>query len=171
MPDLSSLPGLTDLGHRVGARLCDRGETVAIAESSAGGLISAALLAVPGASAYFRGGAVVYARVARAALLGIGDDESAGLQAETEPYARFIAARVRDRHGATWGLAESGAAGPTGSRYGDAPGHVALAIIGPSEVGRVVETGLDDRPTNMDLFARLLLALFDDVLAGQGAAR
>ena len=169
MTDFSSLPGLAELGQRVGLRLRERGETVAVAESSAGGLISAALLAVPGASAYFRGGAVVYTRIARAALLGIQDAESAGLQAETEPYARFIGSRVRDTHRATWGIAESGAAGPTGSRYGDAPGHVALAIVGPAEWSGVVETGLTDRPQNMDRFARLLLARFDALLAEPAA--
>ena len=53
---------LVALAERVGERLKARGETIAIAESSAGGLISAALLAIPGASAYFVGGAVVYTR-------------------------------------------------------------------------------------------------------------
>jgi nicotinamide mononucleotide (NMN) deamidase PncC len=95
----------------------------------------------------------------------MSDAEIAQLQAETEPYARFIASRIRERHDATWGLGESGAAGPTGSRYGDAPGHVALAVVGPAARAIIVETGEAKRPLNMDLFARQMLLLFDRVLS------
>jgi nicotinamide-nucleotide amidase len=165
MSDVPVLAPLAELGERVGSRLRQRGDTVAIAESSAGGLISAALLAVPGASAFFLGGAVIYTKTARKELLGMSDAEIAGMQAETEPYAAFIGSRIRERHGATWGLGESGAAGPSGSRYGDAPGHVALAVAGPTARTLVVETGQADRRVNMDLFARRLLLLFDEVLA------
>jgi len=154
MTDDIALPAIAELGGRVGSALRKRGETVAVAESSAGGLISAALLAVPGASAFFLGGAVVYTKAARKALLGMSDAEIAGMQAETEPYARFIGSRMRERHHATWGLGESGAAGPTGSRYGDAPGHAALAVVGPTLRSVIVETGQADRPLNMDLFDR-----------------
>ena len=108
-------------------RLIERKETIAIAESSTGGLIAAALLAVPGASAYFVGGAVVYTKAARLALLGISDDEMKGMRASTEAYALLCARRIRDRHGATWGLGETGATGPTGNRYGDAAGHTCMA--------------------------------------------
>src|ERR1700681_3762949 len=105
---------LLPIVEKIAARLIDRRETIAIAESSTGGLIAAALLAVPGASAYFVGGAVVYTKVARAALLGIGDAEMQGLRPSTEPYALLVAQRVRERHGATWGLGETGATGPSG---------------------------------------------------------
>jgi nicotinamide mononucleotide (NMN) deamidase PncC len=94
----------------------------------------------------------------------MSDAEIAGMQAETEPYAAFIGSRIRERHGATWGLGESGAAGPTGSRYGDAPGHVALAVAGPTARSLIVETGQRDRRVNMDLFARRMLLLFDEAL-------
>jgi nicotinamide-nucleotide amidase len=164
VPAISAMPSIAELGARVASALRKRGETVAVAESSAGGLISAALLAVPGASAYFLGGAVIYTKAARKALLGMSETEIAQLQAETEPYVRFIGSRIRERHNATWGLGESGAAGPTGSRYGDAPGHVALAVVGPMVKSLVVETGQSDRPLNMDLFARQMLLLFDEVL-------
>lgn len=166
MSNVLVLPPLADLGSRVGSALRERGETVAVAESSAGGLISAALLAVPGASAFFLGGAVVYTRAARKALLGMSDADASGMRAETEPYASFIGSRIRGLHGATWGLGESGAAGPTGSRYGDAPGHVAMAVVGTGEmtVTRTVETGDTNRAANMDVFARQVLLLFEEVL-------
>src|SRR3954465_370737 len=104
---------LVPLAQRIALKLIERRQTIAVAESSTGGLISASLLAVPGASAYFLGGAVVYTAAARAALLGIGPADMAGLRSASEPYAALLARRVRERLGATWGLAETGAAGPT----------------------------------------------------------
>src|SRR5271156_1706446 len=103
--------------------LKERGERLAVAESSSGGLISAALLAIPGASAYFLGGAVIYTRRARRELLAIPNEAVAGMRAETEPFALLMARTARDRLHAEWGLAETGAAGPSGSPYGDPPGH------------------------------------------------
>jgi PncC family amidohydrolase len=147
--------------EKVAALLKRRGDSVAVAESSTGGLIAAALLAMPGASAYFLGGAVVYTKAARAALLGIGDAEMASLRPSTEAYARMIAARVRDRHGAVWGIGESGATGPTGNRYGDAAGHSCIAVAGKIEKAITLETGRGDRVGNMRAFAVRAL----DVLA------
>jgi len=158
---------LSVLAARVGETLRARGQTVSVVESSAGGLVSAALLAIPGASAYFRGGAVVYSRRAGRALLGLTAEDMAGMRGETEPYARLVASRVRDTHHTTWGIAESGAAGPSGSPYGDAPGHVCLAVVGGVTVSRTIETGDTDRPRNMEVFARHLLALFDETLRAQ----
>ena len=132
MTDAAALPSLSVLAERVAAQLKARRETVAVAESSAGGLVSAALLAVPGASAYFLGGAVVYSRRAGKALMGLTAADMDGMRAETEPYARLMAARVREAHRARWGLCESGAAGPSGSPYGDPAGHVCLAVAGAS---------------------------------------
>lgn len=166
LADASGLPPLATLAARVAQALRERGETVAVVESSAGGLVSAALLAIPGASVYFVGGAVVYTRKAGKALLGLTADDMLGLRAETEPYAQLIAGNIRDQLGARWGLGESGAAGPTGSRYGDAPGHVCVAVTGPVAKARTIETALSDRAANMDLFARQLLSLFDEVLQG-----
>jgi PncC family amidohydrolase len=154
--------------EKVAALLKRRGESIAVAESSTGGLIAAALLAMPGASAYFLGGAVVYTKAARAALLGIGDAEMAGLRPSTEPYALMIAKRVRDKHGAVWGIGESGATGPTGNRYGDAAGHSCIAIVGPTEKAISLETGKADRAANMRAFAARALELFAETL---GAAR
>jgi PncC family amidohydrolase len=150
--------------EKVAALLKRRGESVAVAESSTGGLIAAALLAMPGASAYFLGGAVVYTKAARAALLGIGDAEMAGLRPSTEPYALMIAKCIRDSHGAVWGLGESGATSPTGNRYGDAAGHSSIAVTGPIERAVTLETGKSDRAGNMDAFAIRALELFAETL-------
>jgi PncC family amidohydrolase len=144
---------LVGLAERISERLRARGETVAVAESSAGGLIAAALLAVPGASAYFLGGAVVYTRQARRGLLAIADDAMAGIRPASEPYAALLARTVRERHGATWGLAETGATGPTGNRYGDPAGHACIGLNGPTERVLTIRTGSADRQANMRAFA------------------
>jgi len=158
---------LLPLADKIAALLKQRRETVAVAESSTGGLISAALLAVPGASAYFVGGAVVYTRSARAALLGVTDAEMAGMRASTEPYALLCARRMRDKNGATWGLGETGATGPTGNRYGDAAGHSCIAVVGPSaERAITLETGSVDRQANMEAFAKRALELLAETIPG-----
>jgi len=144
---------MTELATKVAQRLKERRETIAIGESSTGGLISASLLAVPGASAYFLGGAVVYTGRARVALLDISDEAMAGIRAASEPYAVLVAATVRDRHRATWGLAETGATGPTGNRYGDPAGHSCIAIAGPTQRVLTLRTGNSDRAANMRAFA------------------
>ena len=144
---------LNELAEQIATRLKERRETIAVAESSTGGLISAALLAVPGASAYFLGGAVVYTRQARRALVSIPDAAMAGIRSASEPYATLLARTVRDRHGATWGLSETGASGPTGNHYGDPAGHACIAIAGPSERVLTVRTGSSDRRANMQAFA------------------
>jgi nicotinamide-nucleotide amidase len=156
--------------EKIAARLIERRETVAVAESSTGGLIAAALLAVPGASAYFLGGAVVYTKVSRAALLGIGNAEMTGLRPATEPYALLIARRVSERLGATWGLAETGAAGPKGNGYGDPAGHSCLAITGAGAFERAttLRTGSADRQANMDAFAQRALELLLEVVSVKG---
>jgi len=150
---------LTSLGSAVGDLLKSRKETLAVAESSAGGLINAALVAVPGASAYYLGGVIVYTYAGREALLGIGNADMKGLRSATEPYARLVARRVRDKLGATWGLAETGASGPSGNRYGDAPGHACIAVSGPMEAAVTLETGRDAREANMWAFAQRAVEL------------
>jgi nicotinamide-nucleotide amidase len=161
------MQSLLPLAEKIAALLIERRETIAIAESSTGGLISAALLAVPGASAYFVGGAVIYTKTSRLALLGIGDAEMAGLRPSTENYSLLLARRVRERHDATWGLGETGAAGPSGNRYGDAAGHTCIAIAGPVERAITLETGTADRAANMDAFARRSLELLLEAIAGR----
>lgn len=144
---------LIPIADKVGARLKQRGETIAVAESSTGGLISAALLSLPGASAYFVAGAVVYTKAARAGLLDITDNDLSGFRPSTEAYALLLARRARLRHGAVWGLGETGATGPTGNRYGDAAGHCCIGISGPCEWAVTLETGSTDRLANMRAFA------------------
>lgn len=158
MRDLMPIAELAAAGLRA------RGETIAVAESSAGGLVSAALLAMPGASAYFLGGAVVYTAQARAALLNIHPEDLLGMRPSTEAYALKLARTVRERHGAVWGIGETGATGPAGNRYGDAPGHACIAIAGPFEMALTLETGSDDRQANMRAFAaRALEALIEAI--------
>jgi len=158
------MDAMAELAAKVAQRLKERGETIAIGESSTGGLISAALLAVPGASAYFLGGAVVYTHRARVALLGIGDEAMAGIRSASEPYAALVAATVRERHRATWGLAETGATGPTGNRYGDPAGHSCIAISGPVQRVLTLRTGNADRADNMRAFTLRALAELEAVL-------
>ena len=158
---------LLPIAEKIAGVLIERHETIAIAESSTGGRIAAALLSIPGASAYFVGGAVVYTKVARAALLGIGDADMQGLRPSTEPYAQLNARRVRERHRATWGLGETGATGPTGNRYGDAAGHTCIAVAGPIERSITLETGSADRQANMDAFAKRALDLLYEAISAK----
>jgi nicotinamide-nucleotide amidase len=155
---------LTPLASSLATILQERRQTLAVAESSAGGLISAALLAVPGASAYFVGGAVVYTQAARRALLRIPDESLVGVRSSTEAYAAIKARTVRDLLGATWGLAETGASGPTGNRYGDAPGHACIAVAGPIDRVVTIETRVADREANMWAFAKAALELLQTSL-------
>jgi nicotinamide-nucleotide amidase len=155
---------LLPIAERIAARLKARGETIAVAESSTGGLISAALLAVPGASAYFLGGSVIYTRFARAAFLEIPDPLPGGMRASTEPYATLLARTVRERCKASWGLGETGATGPTGNRYGDAAGHTCIAIDGPVMKVLTLETGSADRVVNMRRFAGEALQMLEKAL-------
>ena len=150
---------LTLLGQTVGELLKTHRHTIAVAESSAGGLISAALVAVPGASAYFLGGGVIYTHEARRSLLAMPDEALEGIRASTEEYALRLARQVRERFGTTWGLSETGATGPTGNRYGDAAGHACFAIVGPVEETLTLETGSPDREANMWTFTQTALDL------------
>jgi len=151
---------MDELAQQIAERLSARQHTIGIAESSAGGLISAALLAVPGASAYFIGGAVVYTRASRSALLNIPESALEGIRPSTEPYALLLAQAAQRQFGTTWALAETGATGPTGNRYGDAPGHACLAVVGPNtERSRTLETASADRQANMQAFAQAALQL------------
>ncbi|HEX2942002.1 MAG TPA: CinA family protein, partial [Rhodopila sp.] len=152
---------LLPLAQKVGARLKARNQTIAIAESSTGGLLSAALLSLPGASAYFRGGGVIYTAQARKGLLDIPTPLPASIErASTEPYALLLAGTVRGRLDADWGLGETGATGPTGNRYGDKAGHTCIAVTGASFSKAItLETGSDDRVANMRAFARRALEL------------
>ena len=152
--------------ERIAAVLKARGETVSVAESSTAGLISAALLAVAGASAYFMGGAVVYTRPAGEAFLTATPSKRAGIRSSSEPWATLAAELVRERLATTWGLAETGASGPTGNSYGDPAGHTCVAVVGPNgKIARTLRTGSNDRIANMRAFAAEALTLLDEQLS------
>lgn len=158
---------LLAIGARAGALLKQRGEKIAVAETSAGGLIAASLLAVPGASAYFAGGAITYSARAIRGLVGISTDEmrARGIRSSSEPYAQWLAEAVRAKHGRiAWGLSETGAAGPGGNPYGDPSGHTCMAVVGPVNLVRTLRTGRDDRTHNMWAFAEAALSLLVEAL-------
>lgn len=159
------LHDLVSRAERIAVLLKQRRETIAVAESSAGGLIAAALLSVAGASSYFLGGTVVYTQVSRRALLDIPDSAMAGMRSSTEAYALLLARTARARLAATWAVAETGATGPTGNRYGDAAGHSCIAVVGASERAITLETGSSDRRANMQAFAAAALDLLQSALA------
>ena len=154
---------LTDLARRIGTLLNERGETVGVAEGSAGGLISATLLSIPGASAYYLGGAVIYTAAAGRAWMTGAVETPQGMRGATDVFATYLARSVAARLGATWGLGEAGAAGPP-NRYGDPAGHSWSAVAGPVESSRQVLTGLGDRSDNMVAFAVAALGLFAEAL-------
>ena len=160
-------PQLMSLAEKAGIILRDKGETVGIAESSSGGLISAHLLAIAGASAYFLGGSVIYTRYAGRGLLGVTDDEMEGMRAATESYASLNAGRISEILGATWGLSETGATGPDGNRYGDDAGHSCIAVSGPVSRSRTIETGSNDRQENMIAFSIAALELLIECLQSE----
>ena len=141
------MPDLITLGRSVGELLKESGQTVAVAESSA----------------YFVGGGVIYTRHARAGLLMMPESEVA-VRGSTESYALNMARLIRERLNTTWGLAESGATGPSGNRYGDASGHSCMAIVGPVEKAITIETGQADREANMWAFTRAALTLLEEAV-------
>jgi len=155
MPDLSSMAA------SVGALLKESDQTLAVSESSCGGLLSACLVAIPGASAYYRGGAVVYTRFAQRGLLQVPDSAMTGIRASSEPYALLNARTVRESLDTTWALSETGASGPTGNSYGDSAGHACIAVTGPVERAITMETGDANREANMWVFAKAAFDLLE----------
>lgn len=160
------LGGLLELGTRIGDRLVERGETVAVADGSSGGLVTTALLARPGASAYYVGGATIYTGPAARGLVSGEVTAPAGLRGASEPWVRYLSESIRLRLGTTWGIGEGGASGPDGNPYGDPAGHAWVGVDGPSVATRHVLTGDSDRARNMVAFAGAALELFADVLDG-----
>jgi PncC family amidohydrolase len=165
LPKEVEMQELLPYAEKIAGLLKSRNETLAVAESSAGGLISAALLAVPGASAYYIGGGVLYTRKSVLELARAEAEALSGLTPGTEAAALFRAQLIRKRLDTTWGIGETGAAGPAGSRYGYAAGHASVAVSGPTERALIVETGSADRARNMYAFAAAALELLAAVLA------
>lgn len=150
---------LDSVAERTASLLKERAATVAVAEGSCGGLISASLLAIPGASAYYAGGSIIYTLAASQALLAGAVPVPPGLRGATEEFALYLARSASTKLRATWGIGEGGAAGPTGNRYGDPPGHAWVAVAGPAEATTHVLTGSADRRDNMIAFAVAALSL------------
>lgn len=158
---------LIPLAEKAATILKERRLTIAVSESSSGGLISAALLAVPGASAYFLGGAVIYTRTARELLMDISNDALSGMRPVTREHELVIARNMRERFNASLCLVEHGAAGPTGNRYGDPAGRSCIVIVGEGERDVTIETGSSDRAANMQAFAAAGLKLLVETLTGR----
>jgi PncC family amidohydrolase len=158
------LKNLINLSTKIGRILKSNSNTISVAETSAGGLLSASLLAVPGASAYFLGGGVIYTQESRRILLNLNDTEMVGIRSSSEPYAELLARTIKNNFGSNWGISETGAAGPTGNRYGDAAGHTCIAVSGPVSEVITLETESNDRERNMEAFALAALKLFEKCL-------
>jgi nicotinamide-nucleotide amidase len=107
---------------------------------------------------------VLYTHQAREALLQVRLADHPGMRASTEPYALLCATAVRERLGATWGIGETGAAGPSGNRYGDPPGHSCIAVAGPRTRVITLNTGQVEREANIWRFARAALALLEETV-------
>lgn len=158
------MKNLIHLSTKIGKTLKDNGNTVAVAETSAGGLLSASLLAIPGASAYFLGGGVIYTQDSRRILLNLHDSEMVGIRSSSQPYAKLLATTIQNSFGSTWGISETGAAGPTGNSYGDNAGHTCIAVSGPVSEVITLETDSNEREKNMEAFALAALKLFEKCL-------
>jgi PncC family amidohydrolase len=158
------LKNLIHLSTKIGKTLKDNGNTLAVAETSAGGLLSASLLAIPGASAYFLGGGVIYTQESRRILLNLHDSEMVGIRSSSQPYAKLLATTIQNSFGSTWGISETGAAGPTGNSYGDNAGHTCIAVSGPVSEVITLETDSNEREKNMEAFALAALKLFEKCL-------
>lgn len=150
---------LEKMAGELGELLKREKQTVAVAESSSGGLISASLLSIAGASAYFMGGTVIYTRESRKAFVDLDLSKLKGMEPLTEPMAGVFAEGIREKLGTVWGVAELGAAGPAGSAYGHPPGISVIAVDGPVKLSRKIETGSDHREDNMWVFADAAIQL------------
>ena len=158
------MPDLSPMATSVAAALREKQHTVSVSESSGGGLISACLVAIAGASDYYVGGVVSYTRDSQKGFLHVPDEAMQGIRASTEAYALLNARALREAVGTTWALSETGASGPTGNRYGDSAGHACIAVSGPVERSITVETGDSNREANMWVFARRALDLLEECI-------
>ncbi len=157
-------PEQETLAEEIAALLIERGETVAVSEGTSGGLVSAALLWVAGASKYYRGGGVLYTLDSRIALAGVPRASYADYRGTTPALLAELTEAVRARLDATWCIGESGLAGPTGGRSGAPPGRTTVAVAGPVTRAEVIETGTTDRGENMSRFTTIALTYLRDAI-------
>lgn len=158
------------LAQEIASLLTDRGETISVAEATTGGLISAALLWVAGASRYYVGGGVVYTLKSRTGLAGVPAEEYANYRGTTPELLASLAGSMRQRLGTTWCIAESGLAGPTGGRAGAPAGRTTIGVAGPVSRTTVIETGISDRGENMVEFTTHSLRFLRDAIREAAAA-
>ncbi len=158
-----------ELAAEIASLLTQRGETVAVAEATAGGLVSAALLSVSGASRYYAGGGVVYTLNSRTALAGVPAEQYANYRGTTPEMLASLAESMRQRLGADWCVAESGLAGPTGGRSGAPLGRTTIGVAGPVARTEMIETGVSDRQANMVEFTTRALRVLRDAIQEAGA--
>ena len=156
--------------QQVTTLLKERNETVSIAETAAGGLISSSILSTPGASGIYKGGLTLYTLPSRIAYAGWTQQTIENYQGPTPTIVSGLAKQVRKDLESTYTVAESGTAGPTGGQTPNRkPGYVALAV--DCERGcftRELNTELGgDRTANMIRFAVEALTLLRDVLEGK----
>jgi len=161
----------TNLVKKISAILTAAHEKLAVAESSAGGLVSACLLSVPGASSFFVGGSVLYSYQIRKQIVQMGKEEHRKYGGSTPELILDLALKFREKMGTDWVIGEGGAAGPSKSPYGHNAGYTALAVAGPINRTRTMETGKSDRIENMSEFATALLRFFLEVLEEREAGR
>ena len=159
----------TTLTEEIAELLIARAEEVAVAESSAGGLISAALLSVPGASRYYSGGGVVYTLASRTQLAGVSPEAYANYRGTTPEMLADLLESMRERLGSDWCVGESGLAGPGAGRNGAPAGRVAIGVTGPVTRTELLETGIDDRAANMVEFTTRSLRLLRDAIVEANA--
>ena len=152
------------LANEIATLLTEQDQTVCVAEGTTGGLVSAALLSVAGASRYYAGGGVLYTLNSRIQLAGADPELFVDYHGTSAEMLASVAEAMRQKLEASWCIAESGLAGPTGGRFSKAPGKTTLAIAGPVEKTDVSETGLADREANMVEFTTLSLRFLRDVL-------
>jgi PncC family amidohydrolase len=120
------------LAAGIGEALVARGEKVAVSETTAGGLISARMLSVPGASRWFESGIVPYSSPTKFEALGMDREVAREHGAVSPQWVTATAEAMRRMTGAAWAVAESGIAGPQGSRRSPKPvGSVVIAVVGP----------------------------------------
>jgi PncC family amidohydrolase len=159
----SFVASVNSAAESVAATLKANGHTVAVAETSSGGDIAAALLRVPGASAYFGGGAVCYSSASKKTLLNLTEADLGVAKSATEDHAIILAVSMQKTLGTDWAIGETGVCGPTGNSRGDPPGHCCIGIVGPGGIvaASTITTHSSDRAENMHLFAAAALELLE----------
>jgi PncC family amidohydrolase len=155
---------ILEISSEVGNLLKEKNQTLGIVESSAGGMLSASILAIPGSSAFYLGGVVVYTKRSISGLMKITSADMLGIRSSTEECALLYARKIKNHLKCDWALSETGAAGPTGNSYGDRAGHTCIAVNGCTVSSKTIETNQSDRKENMYLFVENSLSFLYESL-------